>query len=70
MIALYTLFFALGLGAFALLGKIGLGKRFLIAFLIFAIPCIVLTVVVVINGDKPTEGARTITPEEIEREGD
>lgn len=70
MIALYTLFVVLGVVAFAFLGKFGLGKRFLIAFLIFAIPSIALTVLVVMNGDKPPEGARTITTEELEGEGD
>ena len=70
MIALYSLFFLLGLGAFIFLGRYGFGKRFFIAFLIFAIPSIVLTIAVVIGGDKPTEGARTISPEELKREGD
>ena len=54
MIALYSLFFLLGLGAFIFLGKYGFGKRFFIAFLIFAIPSIALTIAVVIGGDKPT----------------
>ncbi|MCC5788120.1 MAG: hypothetical protein JJT75_00665 [Opitutales bacterium] len=70
MIALYSLFFVLGIIGFACLSKFGLGKRFIIAFLIFAVPSIIMTVALVVTGDKPTPGARTITPEELKREGD
>lgn len=70
MIAIYSVFFALGAIAFFLLAKLGLGKRFLISFLIFALPSIIFTAALILNGDKPTEGARTVTPSELEREGD
>ncbi len=70
MIFLYSIFFALGTIAFFLFGKMGLGKRFLIGFLVFAIPSVLFTLALVICGDKPTEGARTVTPEELRKLGD
>jgi len=69
MIALYSLSLALGTIVFVCLTNFGLGKRFLIAFLVFAIASIVLTVTLVVVGDKPTPGSRIITPEELDREG-
>jgi len=70
MILLYSLFFILGLLAFFSLSKLGLGKRLIVATLIFSIPSVIMTVVLIIGGDKPTAGARTITLEELNREGD
>ena len=69
MILLYSIFFCVGCVSFFLFFKLSFGKRLLIGILVFLIPTIIITLCLIIGGDKPTEGARTIMPSELELEG-
>lgn len=69
MIALYIIFTLLGLGSYLIFNKIPFGQRLLIAILVFAVPSAIFTILVLINGDKATPNSRTISKEELEREG-
>lgn len=68
MIFLYLLFFVLGITTFFLLHKLKIFKRLFIAFLVFAILSIILTITLIVSGDKPTTGAQTITSKELNQE--
>lgn len=69
MITFYTLFIIIGVTTFLLLKEIGIGKRFLIAFLIVSILSITFTLLIVLVGDKPSPETRTVTLEELDGEG-
>jgi hypothetical protein len=69
MIALYLIFGVFGLVVYFVLGGRPFRIRLIISFMAFAIPCIGLTLILLLNGDKPTHGSRVISKEELEREG-
>jgi hypothetical protein len=70
MILLYSFFFAMGVSAFFLLGRLGLCKRLIVSFLIFFILCIIATAALYLIGDRRPDGARPVTVEELRRGGD
>lgn len=70
MILLYSSFFVASVAAFFLTHSLSLPKRLLLSALIFVIPSLILTFALFKGEDKPLPNSRTITPEELEREGD
>ena len=69
MISLYSAFFAVGVVVFFTTHRFGIVRRILLASVIFVLPSLILTLVALTKGDKPPLGSRTITPEELYREG-
>jgi hypothetical protein len=52
---------------FLLTPKLTLLKRVLVSVLVYVILAVGLVAAVIINGDTPAPGARTITPEELHK---
>lgn len=62
MILIYLLAAAAALAVYALMSRLGVGARVLLAFLVFLIPAVSITVWVVIKGDKAPPDAVTVYP--------
>lgn len=69
MIYMYSLFLIFAIITYFACYRLSSYKRILIAVSIFIVTSLIFTVILVKTGDKPTPGARTITPEELNREG-
>lgn len=69
MIYMYSLFLVFAIITYFACYRLSFYKRILIAVSVFIVTALILTVILVKTGDKPTAGALTITPEELNREG-
>lgn len=62
MIILYALFAVIAIIVFAFTSRIGLKKRLAIAIGVFVMLSLILTLLILITGDKPADNAITIYP--------
>lgn len=69
MIAAYLLFMIIGVAVFFATGKFSLPVRIMVAFFVFLLPSIALTLWVVRTGDKPSPGAITVVPQSDQNSG-